>query len=69
MPIAVLLCAVSARLLAARKPKGAYGPNHYSMDLDAAKGMLILDVVDGVIAQVEVLNRNDFRQKLLEALP
>jgi hypothetical protein len=31
--------------------------------------MLILDVVDGVIAQVEVLYRNDIRQKLLAVLP
>jgi hypothetical protein len=27
------------------KPEGRYGGNHRSVDLDAAKGMLILDVV------------------------
>jgi len=38
------------------KPKGAYGPGHYTLALEtAAQGMLILDVVDGVISFVEVL--------------
>jgi hypothetical protein len=51
------------------KPKGAYGPGHRNVVLDPDKGMLILDVVDGVIAQVEILHRNDIRQKLLAVLP
>jgi hypothetical protein len=51
------------------KPEGRYGPSHRCMDLDAAEGMLILDVVAGKIAHVEVLNRNDIRQKLLAAIP
>jgi hypothetical protein len=37
--------------------------------LTPAMGMLILDVVDDVIAQVEVLYRNDIRQNLLAVLP
>lgn len=41
------------------KPDGAYGPDHRSLDLDAEKGMVILDVVSGLIAHVEVLNRDD----------
>jgi hypothetical protein len=51
------------------KPKGAYGPGHRNVALEPAKGMLILDVVDGVIAQVEVLHRDDIREKLLAILP
>ena len=51
------------------KPKGAYGSGHCNVALAPAKGMLILDVVDGVIAQVEVLYRDDIRQKLLAVLP
>jgi len=39
------------------------------MDLDAAEGMAILDVVAGTIAHVEVLYREDVRQKLIAALP
>jgi len=31
--------------------------------------MLILDVVDGVIAQVEVLHRNDIQERLLAVMP
>jgi hypothetical protein len=48
------------------KPKGAYGPGHDTLLLDtAAPGMLILDVVDGIISFVEVLYRPDIRQKLI----
>lgn len=51
------------------KPKGAYGPDHRCLDLDAEKGMVILDVVSGVIAHVEVLNRDDVRKQLTAAFP
>jgi hypothetical protein len=49
------------------KPERAYGPGHDSVLLDtAAPGMLILDIVDGVISFVEVLYRPDIRQKLVD---
>ena len=51
------------------KPAGAYGPGHRSMVLEPAEGMLILDVVADAIACVEVLYRNDIRDKLLSVLP
>lgn len=51
------------------KPEGAYGPDHRCFDLDAAKGMVVLDVVSGLIAQVEILNREDIRTLLVAALP
>ncbi len=51
------------------KPEGRYGPNHRCLDLDAKKGMVILDVVSGVIAHVEVLNRDDIRTPLITAFP
>ena len=51
------------------KPQGAYGPDHRSFDLDAAEGMVILDVVSGLIAHVEILNRDDVRTLLVAALP
>src|SRR5580765_7326613 len=47
-----------------RKPKGAYGPAHYSLELQPAEGILILDIVDGAIAHIEILNRDEVRQKL-----
>jgi len=50
------------------KPKGAYGPGHRTVALNPAEGMLILDVVQGVISQVEILYRDDIRQKLLQVL-
>ena len=51
------------------KPKGAYGPSHSNIALTPTKGMLIVDVVDNVITFVEVLYRNDIREKLLAVLP
>jgi hypothetical protein len=51
------------------KPPGAYGPGHFSLELEPNEGMLILDIVDGVIAHVEILNRDDIRQKLLAVFP
>lgn len=51
------------------KPEGPYGPDHRCFDLDAAKGMVILDVVSGSIAHVEILNRDDVRTLLVAALP
>src|SRR5579884_3454605 len=40
-------------------PVGSYGPTHYNVELDPEQGTLILDVVDGRIACVEVLYRDD----------
>jgi hypothetical protein len=51
------------------EPKGTYGPSHRCLVLEPAEGMLILDVVAGTIAHVEILHRDDMRQKLLAALP
>jgi len=51
------------------KPEGSYGPGLETIELDAAIGMLILDVVQGKIAHVEVLNNDRNRQKLFAALP
>jgi hypothetical protein len=51
------------------EPKGTYGPSHRCLELEPAEGMLILDVVADTIAHVEILNRDDIRQKLLSVLP
>jgi hypothetical protein len=51
------------------KPEGAYGPGHRNVALRPEDGMLILDVVGGEIACVEVLDRNDVKHKLNEILP
>src|SRR5580704_19555112 len=51
------------------KPKGAYGPNHRCLDLDAENGMIVIDVVSDVIAHVEVLNRDDVRKRLTAVFP
>jgi hypothetical protein len=50
------------------KPDGAYGPGHRNVALTPEEGMLILDVVAGEIACVEVLDRKDVREKL-DAVP
>jgi len=52
------------------KPKGGFGPNHCCMRLFPEEGShLVLDVVDGEIACVELLDCEGVRQKLQEALP
>lgn len=51
------------------KPEGGFGQGHRNVRLMPEEGMLILDVVGGEIACVEVLDRNDVRRKLDEVLP
>lgn len=51
------------------KPIGAYPPSHFSLDLDAERGIVLVDVVDGTMMHVEVLNRDDVGRKLDEVLP
>ncbi len=53
----------------APKPNGSYGPKHENVNLDAEKGMIILDVVDGDIQCVEVLYRDEIRSRLQDLLP
>ncbi len=51
------------------KPQGSFGPGHRNVALTPDDGMLILDVVGEAIACVEVLDRDEVRQKLQAALP
>ena len=51
------------------RPNGAYPPGTETLDLDASVGMLIVDVVNGSIAHVEVLYRDEVRRELRKALP
>jgi len=51
------------------KPAGAYGPGHRNVSLEPGRGMLILDVVNDKIAAVEVLYRDEIRQRLQIEFP
>jgi hypothetical protein len=51
------------------KPDGSYGPGHRNVALTPEEGTLILDVVGGEIACVELLDRKDVREKLDELFP
>jgi hypothetical protein len=51
------------------QPLGAYGAGHENIKLEPERGMLILDVVRGSIACVEVLYRDEIRRALLAAVP
>ena len=51
------------------RPKDAWGASHRNVSLSPEKGMLILDVVDGKIACVEALYRDDIRQAVHRAVP
>jgi hypothetical protein len=50
-------------------PRGSYGPGLECIDLDPEHGMIILDVVDGRIAAVEVLYRDEVRDRIAELVP
>jgi hypothetical protein len=51
------------------KPNGSFGPGHRNVVLAPDEGTVILDVVAGQIACVEVLDRADVREKLDAVLP
>ena len=51
------------------KPEGAYGPDHRNVEVTPKDGMIILDLVDGRIAGVEVLFRDEVRNQLQSILP
>ena len=51
------------------KPVGAYGPDHRNVALSPKDGMLIIDVLANRIAAVEVLYRDEIRQRLLAEFP
>ncbi len=51
------------------RPEGGYGPTHRNVEIDAEKGMLILDLVDEQIIMVEVLNRDEVRDRLNSVMP
>jgi hypothetical protein len=50
-------------------PKGAYGPGHEKILLDAEKGMIVLDLVKRKIMFIEVLWRDDIHNIVLSILP
>ena len=51
------------------KPVGASGPDHRNVALSPKDGMLIIDVLANRIAAVEVLYRDEIRQRLLAEFP
>jgi hypothetical protein len=51
------------------RPKGAWGPGHENLDLDAGRGTLILDILDLKIVAVEALQRDELESKLRMMFP
>lgn len=58
-----------ATFYTAPKPDGAYGPGHSNVQLAPEVGMIILDLVDGKICCIEVLDRPDVQEGLTAILP
>ena len=50
--------------LFASRPDGKYGVGHHNIVLNPERGMTILDVVDGVIKSVELIDRPEVKQAL-----
>ena len=57
---------VAVYMYTAPRPGGPWGPTLRNVELGVRRGMVILDVVDGRIAGVEVLGRGDIRARLRE---
>jgi hypothetical protein len=53
-----------AHFYTAPKPTGAYGPGHTNLMLPASRGLIVLDLVDGIIVAVEILDRPDVKGSL-----
>jgi hypothetical protein len=53
----------------AEPPDGSYGPGLENVVLEPARGMIVLDVVDGRIAAVEVLFRDEVRTEVERLVP
>lgn len=51
----------------AERPDGKYGPGHRNILLNPSAGMTILDVVDGIIKFVELIDRPDIKTALKDA--
>ena len=58
-----------ATLYTAPKPKGAYEPDHETLSLDPSSGELILDLVRRKIVCIEILFRDDLRNRVLQLFP
>jgi hypothetical protein len=50
-----------AHFYTAPKPVGTYGPGHTNVVLPASRGLVVLDLVDGMIVAVEILDRPDVK--------
>ncbi|HEY3375920.1 MAG TPA: hypothetical protein VGL77_00365 [Armatimonadota bacterium] len=46
----------------APKPNGPYGPGHHTMVLGPERGMINLDIVNGRIVYIEVIDRPDIHE-------
>ena len=58
-----------AHFYTATPPQGPYSPGHSNVLLAAKLGFIALDVVDGTIVAIEVLDRPDVKQTLDAVLP
>lgn len=58
-----------AMMYTAARPEGSYGPKHRNVALDPEKGMLILDILDERIVGIEILYRDEIRNRLSVLMP
>jgi hypothetical protein len=58
-----------ATIYTIQKPDGAWSEGHYTLPLGPKRGMIFVDIVNGRIAEVEILDRNELREKVLKILP
>jgi len=59
----------SVRPVLCSTSRGSWRPRHKTICLNPSAEMTNVDVVDGKVVEIEVLYRDDFRDKLLSVLP
>jgi len=62
-------CTSCATIYTVLRPTNGWKEPHRNVMLSCCTGYLILDVVEGNIVCIEVLDRDDYRRKLDEVLP
>ena len=58
-----------ATMYTVQRPRGAWGEGHRTLALDPKTGFLIIDVVQDKIVEIEVLYRNEIRDRLQTLMP
>ena len=58
-----------ATIYTVARPAGPWGPGHYTLALRPKRGYINVDILDGRIVELEILYRDEIRERLASLLP